>query len=414
MPPTRRPGEPADYQEDGITMKRPIGIWTVVAMVCMLSLAAGSVSTVWGQDQAGAARVSGEMRDVSGNLAVNVTVTFTNATTKQTFDTVTDARGRFVRAGIPAGNYSVTFTFNREVVYETVLVLAGGQDATLNVNFKELQAKEAADAEEAARKASENREKFSNMKVRFDAGNAALDAAKATRMQMDKLPRAEQASLQGKLNQDAGAAVTEFNGALEVLAPTDANRGLVLARLGEAYELTQKYAEAAGAYQQAVAAKPDPAFYNNLGNSLARTGKVDDALAAYTKAIEMDPTNTAMYWRNFAVGLYNTNRIKESLDPLKKATQADPKSAQAWYLLGAALVYTMEYKQEGDKTIPIMQDGTIEAYQKAIELDPQGPYGVQAKDGLDALQAMGVGINTRVNQRPANNNNNRQQQQPRR
>jgi len=74
----------------------------------------------------------------------------------------------------------------------------------------------------------------------------------------------------------------------------------------------------------------------------------------------------------------------------------------------------MEYKQEGDKTIPIMQDGTIEAYQKAIELDPQGPYGVQAKDGLDALQAMGVGINTRVNQRPANNNNNRQQQQPRR
>jgi hypothetical protein len=108
------------------------------------------------------------------------------------------------------------------------------------------------------------------------------------------------------------------------------------------------------------------------------------------------------------VGLYNSNRIKESVEPLKKATEADPKNAQAWYLLGAALVYTMEYKQEGDKTIPIMQPGTIEAYQKAIELDPAGPYAAQAKDGLEALQAMGVGIDTRVGQRPANNN--RQQQ----
>jgi tetratricopeptide (TPR) repeat protein len=131
---------------------------------------------------------------------------------------------------------------------------------------------------------------------------------------------------------------------------------------------------------------------------------VDDALLAYQKAIEMDPTNTAMYWRNFAVGLYNSNRIKESVEPLKKATEADPKSAQAWYLLGAALVYTMDYKQEGDKTIPIMQPGTIESYQKAIELDPNGPYGAQAKDGLEALQAMGVGISNKVNQRPANNN----------
>jgi hypothetical protein len=57
----------------------------------------------------------------------------------------------------------------------------------------------------------------------------------------------------------------------------------------------------------------------------------------------------------------------------------------------------MDYKQEGDKTIPIMQPGTIEAYQKAIELDPGGPFAAQAKDGLEALQAMGVGgISTKV------------------
>jgi tetratricopeptide (TPR) repeat protein len=379
----------------------------MVALVCVLSLAAGSVVAARAQAQADSsapAAVMGEMRDVAGNTSANVTVTFTNSTTQQSFDTVTDGRGLFRRSGLPAGNYSVKFTFNRQVVYETVLVLSPGQQATLNVNFKELQAQQTAEAEEAAKKAAEAREKFAKMKVRFDAGNTALEAARATRTEMDKLPRAQQASLQGQLNQNAETAITEFNGALEGMTPTDSNRGLVLARLGEAYELTQKYADAANAYQQAVAAKPDPAFYNNLGNSLARTGKVDDALAAYQKAIALDPTNTAMYWRNFAVGLYNSNRIKESVEPLKKATEADPNSAQAWYLLGAALVYTMDYKQEGDKTIPIMQPGTIEAYQKAIQLDPQGPYGAQAKDGLAALEAMGVGIETKVNQRPANTN----------
>ena len=63
---------------------------------------------------------------------------------------------------------------------------------------------------------------------------------------------------------------------------------------------------------------------------------------------------------------------------------------------------TMDFKQEGDKLVPVLQPGTQEAYQKAIELDPNGTWGAQAKQGLEALQAMGVGIDTKVNTRPAN------------
>src|SRR5437588_8574002 len=233
------------------------------------------------------------------------------------------------------------------------------------------------------------------MKQHFDAGNAALEQAKQTRAQMDKMPKAEQASAQSQLDQTDLTAVAEYNAALEQTNETDPNRNIVLARLGEAYEVDNKYSDAAAAYAKAVALKPDPSYYNNLGNSLARTGKIDDALTAYQKAIELDPMNTAMYWRNFAIGLYNSGRIKESVDPLKKATEADPKNAQAWYLLGAALVNTMDFKQEGDKMTPVMQPGTVEAYQKAMDLDPNGPYGAQAKDGLEQLKAMGPGISTR-------------------
>jgi tetratricopeptide (TPR) repeat protein len=256
-------------------------------------------------------------------------------------------------------------------------------------------AKQQQEEQEAQKKAQEEaKAKFAAMKGHFDAGTMALDQAKGIRAQMDKLPKDQQASLQGQLDMTSATAITELSAAVDGTADTDTNRPLVLAKLGEAYETDGKYADAAGTYQKAVALKQDPAYYNNLGNCLARVGKTDEATAAYQQAIMLDPMNTAMYWRNLAVGLYNTGKIKESVDPLKKATEADPKSAQAWYLLGAALVNTMEFKQDGDKLVPVMQPGTMEAYQKAIELDPNGPYGTQAKQGLEALQAMGIGIDT--------------------
>jgi tetratricopeptide (TPR) repeat protein len=279
----------------------------------------------------------------------------------------------------------------------------GGSAAAQQQQQQKPESKEQQKAdEEAAKKAQEDaKAKFAAMKGHFDAGTMALDQAKALRAQMDKLPKDQQASMQGQLDMTSATALTELQAALEGTNETDSNHPLILAKLGETYETDGKYAEAAADYQKAVMGKPDPAYYNNLGNCLARIGKTDDATAAYQQAIQLDPTNTAMYWRNLAVGLYNTGKIKESLDPLRKATDADPKSAQAWYLLGAALVFTMEFKQDGDKLVPVMQPGTMEAYQKAIDLDPNGPYGAQAKQGLEALQAMGIGIDTKAGQRAA-------------
>ena len=85
----------------------------------------------------------------------------------------------------------------------------------------------------------------------------------------------------------------------------------------------------------------------------------------------------------------------------QKATTLDPKNATAWLLLGIALVNTMEFKTVGDKITPVMQPGTVEAYQHAIDLDPNGQIGAQAKDGLASLQAMGVGITTKIGEAPA-------------
>jgi cytochrome c-type biogenesis protein CcmH/NrfG len=375
-------------------MKQLERLKIAMVLVCTLFLAAGVAISAAAQEKEKPAKIHGQVSDVSGNPFGGVIVSVRNSTTGQSMDYTTDSQGRYRSGNLAAGTYSIDVKVQGKSAFSQIVQLMAGQDTQQDFNFKELQNKESEQAAETAKKNEEAKAKFSAMKQHFDAGNAALEQAKLTRAQIDKMPKDQQAAAQGQLDQTDTTAVTEYNAALEQTAETDPNRNIVLARLGEAYEVDNKYSDAATAYAKAVALKPDPSYYNNLGNSLARTGKIDDALTAYQKAIELDPMNTAMYWRNFSIGLYNTGRIK-------KATEADPKNAQAWYLLGAALVNTMEFKQEGDKMVPILQPGTQEAYQKAIALDPTGVWGAQAKQGLEALQAMGLGIDTKVNTRPA-------------
>jgi Flp pilus assembly protein TadD len=95
--------------------------------------------------------------------------------------------------------------------------------------------------------------------------------------------------------------------------------------------------------------------------------------------------------------LYNANRLGDAVEPFQKSAELDPKNPQTWYLLGASLVYKMTTKKVGDREEVRFAPGTIEAYQKAVELDPNGTWGQQAKQGLEQLQLMAPGIETKVN-----------------
>jgi hypothetical protein len=66
-------------------------------------------------------------------------------------------------------------------------------------------------------------------------------------------------------------------------------------------------------------------------------------------------------------------------------------------LLGTCMVADPSiYKQVGDKIEVTPKPGTVEAFQKAIELDPNGPIGAQAKQGLEQLNQLTGGIDTKV------------------
>ncbi len=380
-------------------MKRARTIGMMVALALFIGPPTAWLGSV-AAAQFGDNTISGDVRDAQGKPFPEVTVIITDDK-GQKWEVKTDKNGHFTQGRLAGGIYDVAYKVKDQVVWQTKIRIAGGGEFKADANFKELIEKQGAAATEELKKQEEAKQKFESMKTHFDSGVVALDQAKAARAEMQKAPADQRAAMQQKVTDLATTAVNEFQAAEKAAGENDSNRHVVLAKLGESYEAAGRYDEAADAYQKAVQAKPDMAgYYNNLGNVLAKGGKVQEAEEAYQKSATLDPANAATAWRNLGIVLYNANRMKDAIEPLKKSLEIDPKSAQAWYLVGVALVNTMEFKKDGEKLIPIVQPGTIEAYQKAIELDPDGVYGAQAKQGLESLQAMGVsGIQTKVQTR---------------
>jgi len=379
-------------------MNRSKAIWKVIVLAVALGPLEAGLAAGAAAQNIGALR--GEVRDLEGKPFPDVTLVIKDSEMGQTFQAKTDKNGRFLQSGLRGGIYLISVKVKDQVVYEMNARVPSGGEQEVSINFKDIKEKQGAAALEAQKKMEDEKKKFENLKAHFDSGVAALDQVKLVRGEMQRAPADQRAALQQKLNELSGAAIGELEAAEKAAGEKETNLHIVLARLGDAYEAAGRYEEAAAAYQKAVELKPDQAgYYNNLGNALARLGKVQEAGVAYEKSASLDPVNAASAWRNFGIVLYNANKMKEAIEPLRKATGLEPKSAQTWYLLGAALVGAMGFKQEGDKVIPILQPGTIEAYQKCMELDPNGPYGAQAKLGLEQLQAMGFGIETKVKSR---------------
>lgn len=351
----------------------------------------------------GSGSITGTILDINGKPWAGLNVeAVSDQGAKQ--ETKTDLDGKYAFRNLRIGTYTVTITTFPPPNDKQPPVAVGqyrvstSEEVRADMNFKEVLAKQGAAAQEQVKKQNEEKAKFESMKTHFTAGAGFLEQERKAKDDLAKATPDQRDQLKQNLKDLSDKAAAEFREAQKAASEKDSNQALIWGNLGQAYDLAGRNEEAAEAYKQATLAKPDdPGYFNNLGNVLARAGKIDDARAAYTKSAELDPTKAAMAWRNFGISLYNANRLGDAVEPLQKAAELDPKSAQTWYLLGASLVYKMTVKKVGDKDVPVFAPGTIEAYQKAIELDPNGVYGQQAKQGLEQLQQMAPGMDLKIN-----------------
>lgn len=310
----------------------------------------------------------------------------------------TDDQGKINFSGLKNGKYTLTILAPQlQTPFEVVVGVSNADTPPVNVNFKEILEKQNPEAAAAYKKRAEEQSKVSGMKEHFNNGVALLTQERTAKDELSKAPADQRDAAKAKVAELSAKAVAEFQEAQKSAPEKDPNGHLFWARIGEAYDLAGRNDDAINAYKQAIAAKPENAsYYNNLGNLLGRTGKIDEARAAYTKSAELDPPNAAMAWRNFGISLYQAGRMQEAVEPLKKSLEIDPKSAQTYYLLGACLVASADYKQVGDKMEVTLKPGTVEAYQKAVELDPNGTWGKQAKEGLEQVNQLTGGIDMKT------------------
>jgi tetratricopeptide (TPR) repeat protein len=368
--------------------------WSSLALGAVLAAALASLFTPRAMAQDGV--VSGQILDVTGKAWAELPIQAVSDQGAKS-DTKTDKDGNFSIHNLRSGVYTIAIVLPApNKPYEVKIRVSGPDTPKVNLNFKDVVAKQGAEYAEQQKKQEEEKQKFQGMKQHFDAGVALLAQVGQAKEGLTKAPADQRDALKQQSKELADKAVTEFEAAKAAAGEKDSNLNLIWARLADAYEADGRSDDAANAYKQAIELKPSAAYYNNLGGILGRAGKIQEAMAAYQKSAELDPPNAAQAYRNGGITLYNANKLKEAVEPLKKATELDPKNAQAWYLLGAALVGSMDYKQVGSKLEVVVQPGTVEAYQKAVELDPNGVYGQQAKQGLEALQQIAPGIDTKV------------------
>jgi tetratricopeptide (TPR) repeat protein len=132
------------------------------------------------------------------------------------------------------------------------------------------------------------------------------------------------------------------------------------ALVGRAYHAVRRYDEAAEAYGKAVELAPANVNYRSTyGLILGQSGELEKGLAELQKVTSTPGYKDAAGWANLGWIYRNLNKPQDSIAAYQKALALDPKQEQAALGLGWAYQYTKEY------------DKAIAAYEQAMKIDPQ-------------------------------------------
>jgi len=315
--------------------------------------------------------IEGEAKGADGTPLIGVLVKLDRKDIKQHFEVKTDKKGHYFHAGLPVALYRVSFNQEgKEIFFFDNIKVPLGDTFKLDLNLKQeaerakSQPRQLTKEEvEAKAKAEEAMKKQDTMKAHFDKGREFYTAK-----QFDQ-------------------ALEEFKRASEL----DPKQHVIFANLAESYKNLRKYDEAIENYSKALAilsenpkadAQTEASYHMNMGIIHGLSGKMDNASTEMKKSAELNPANASQAYYNLGAVLVNSGKSAEAVEAFKKAVEANPKNADAQYQLGISLTGMATVTPEG-KTTPAQ--GTVEAFQKYLELAPDGKYAAQAKSMIEAL-----------------------------
>jgi tetratricopeptide (TPR) repeat protein len=333
--------------------------------------------------------MEGNVKGEDGKPAQGAVIKITRTDIKGNYQVKTDKKGHFLYAGLPLGMYDVSVEIGGAmkdsvkgvrlhggdmppIEFDLAKRAAGGPgeqagqtQAAAQDTTRGMSAQQKAELEKQLK---EREEAMKKNKELNDAFNAGMTAAQAK--QWDQ-------------------AIASFNKASEL----DSKQHVVWAQLAEAemnFAATKSGADADAetakgldAYQKAIELKPDDAgYHNNFALSLAKAKKFPEAQGELTKAATLDPPNAGRYYYNLGALLVNSGQNEPAGDAFKKAIDVDPNYADAQYQYGVFLLSKATVAADG-KVTPVA--GTAEAFQKYLQLKPDGPFADSAKQMLATL-----------------------------
>jgi len=353
-------------------MKRQFIVTVLIALIvglCLPPVFAQATGTV-----------KGVCKDQQGKPITGATVEYLSLDTGRKYTLKTNNKGEFFSLGVSPGKYKVTLSKDGQEIFHFNGVNVGLDEEANRLDFD--LAKEQAQAAKGTGMTQEQLKAQQEQAAKVQKENLNIKALN------EKLALARQDMSAGSYDQ----AVQVMTEATQV----DPNRDLIWFVLGDAYsgngkkmEATdraaakEQYQQAINAYQKAIAIKPTADYYNNLGQAQTKAGLVDDAIKSYNQAATLDPTRAAMFYFNLGAVLTNTGKVDEAIDAFKKSIAADPNRADSYYWLGVNMIGKATLK--GDKMVA--PEGTAEAFNKYLELQPTGQFAQPAKDMLASIGA---------------------------
>jgi tetratricopeptide (TPR) repeat protein len=339
--------------------------------------------------------VKGTCKDFDGKPIVQAQVEWTGTETGHKYTLKTNNKGEYFSLGIAPGKYDVKLSKDGKELFHFNGVAVGLDETPLDFDLKKEQTsvakgqglppEQVAKAKEAAAKAEKEKSTVGALNEKLNAAKAASDAG------------------------DFDAAIAALNEANQI----DNTRDLIWFKLGDAYRLSapkqtdpaekqKRYELAVTNYEKALelrgaseAAQKDPdnnkklaAYYNNLADVYAKANKVDEAVATYNKAAQLDPAGAATYLYNEGAVFTNTGKVDDAIAAFDKVIAADPTRAAAYYWKGVNLIGKETIGKDGKAIAP---EGTAEAFQKYLELEPNGTF---AEAAMGMLASIGSSVQT--------------------